>query len=428
MSDNAVLDPCVVDEHLIRDANAVLEKITVADAPLTLLRSIAPNMNLLSENQSSTPRGLILSVDNIKHIKQYVAYGKSLICDAQQLQSTMKYPADFDAKKYPNLAPEAVASLYHNIQVHCEEWSDLEANIKRQGAGLEGYATDFLTTGSIVLQSINQLPLLAKLKTTLEQFCQLDTTQYTIQGEDDKEILVGIGALLDRLKQDAESRLAATQTLSDRLGNYRKQLDNELLSQLARMKSDIDALMASDQRADLLKQVKALDDEIDSLSKQYDKLVGYSFTGSAGMVLPPLGVISWAITGGYFGAKAEKIRKKRNQRSTERDAISAALAKEDALAGMVAQAASQSDLAKTVLYDALTGIKNLEALWACILQYIEDAKKQLDQVDTIRSLLIFQNNFQTAMAAWSEVRGITKSMVDVFQQAEAELNETSAGC
>lgn len=70
MSDNAVLDPCVVDEHLIRDANAVLEKITVANAPLTLLRSIAPNMNLLSENQSSTPRGLILSVDNIKHIKQ----------------------------------------------------------------------------------------------------------------------------------------------------------------------------------------------------------------------------------------------------------------------------------------------------------------------------------------------------------------------
>lgn len=95
---------------------------------------------------------------------------------------------------------------------------------------------------------------------------------------------------------------------------------------------------------------------------------------------------------------------------------------------MVARAASQSDLAKTVLHDALTGIKNLEALWACILQYIEDAKKQLEQVDTIHSLLIFQNNFQTAMAAWSEVRGITKSMVDVFQQAEAELNETSAGC
>ncbi len=75
----------------------------------------------------------------------------------------------------------------------------------------------------------------------------------------------------------------------------------------------VEVIYLSAEQIELQNQIKALEDEKEGLEKEYSQAVGLAFTGMAGLLFSgPLGIISWSITGGIYGNKAEKIRKEKD--------------------------------------------------------------------------------------------------------------------
>ena len=152
-------------------------------------------------------------------------------------------------------------------------------------------------------------------------------------------------------------------------------------------------------------------------------MVNYAFTGAAGLALGPLGIISWAITGGIFGDKAEKIRKKRNKREEDRNKITQQLETADALIRFVTSTHSSVSKQCAVLDKALAGVKNLEVMWDAVVQYVDDATDKLEKIDEGKSLLLFQGSMENAVHSWSEVKDITGELIDLFEKATKRARE-----
>lgn len=388
---------------------------SVAGVPDNLVTDEAP-----SESESPV-RGLILSEDNIIDIKRYVWEGLKLPTSPESVKQALNYHKSFDETKHPEIAPAAFAELHTKINSHCRQWSDLEASIKKQGTSLKIFGQEFVSTGSDILDVIKQMPIMERVKQSL--------TKYSEQGKefsfssDDVEIRGGLVELLSTIKSAAETHHAEAHKLAERLAGYREEMENQIVPSVNQMNDTLVRLSDSDDTKKLVERKAALDVEIENLSKAYSKLVGYAFTGAAGLVLGPVGIISWAITGGVFGDKAEGIRKKRNDREDERNRIIKDLDTQNHLMEFIANTHSSVSKQCAVLDKALVGVKNLEVMWDSVVQYVDDATNKLSRIDESKSLLLFQNNMEGAVNSWKEVRDITGELIQLFESAAKRAKE-----
>lgn len=391
------------------------QKPSVAGVPDHLVTDEAPSTS------DSPVRGLILTEDNIIDIKRYVWNGLQLPVDEESVRRELKYDSSFDAQKHPEISPSAFAALNTRIHSHCCQWSDLEAAIKAQGTSLKIFGQEFVSTGSSILEVISQMPVIERVKKSLKTYGE-EGQEFSFSA-DDVEIRGGLVELLGTLKSAAQERQEHAHSLAERLAGYRGEMENNIVPSVSNMNQILVRLQESGDTKKLLERKAALDSEIENLSKQYNKLTGYAFTGAAGLILGPLGIISWAITGGIFGDKAERIRKQRNSREKERNSIVQQLATETALLKFVTN--THNDVSKqcAVLDKALVGVKNLEVMWDAVVQYVDDASGKLSGIDESKSMLLFQNSMQGAVNSWSEVRDITGELVQLFEDASKRAKE-----
>lgn len=370
----------------------------------------------LSEQESHT-RGLILTEDNIVNIKRYVAFGLKLPTTEEEVHRELGYTAELDEKTPPELSPKAFAELHRKIQEHCKKWSNLEYEIKTQGTALNIFGADFVDTSNSILEVIQAMPVYELVTTTLEAYAEKDAASYEFTIEDQK-MQGGILELLAAVKEHAGKCQANAHDLAEKLAQYRAEMENEILPAVGRKDDAMTKRSKSDARAELIKKKEELDAEIKTLDKEYSKMVGYAFTGTAGLILGPLGIISWAVTGGVFGDKAEKVRKNRNERIAERQSILDRLSAEEHLLAFVAQTHERVASQALMLEDALTGVKNLEVMWDAVTQYLDNASREVEEMDNGASLLLFQRHMQAASSSWGEVRDITGELLTLFEQAQ----------
>lgn len=391
---------------LVNTAEGQQPKLT--GVPDELVTNEAP-----SESTSPT-RGLILTEDNIIDIKRYVWNGLKLPTSVEDVRAKLGYSPSFDENAHPEIAPAAFAALNTQINTHCKKWSDLEASIKSQGTSLKIFSQHFVNTGGDVLEVIQAMPVLERIKKSIGDI-HFDAEDKTLQG--------GLVELLSSLRKDAEKHQADAHSLAERLEAYRRELENEIVPSTNKMNDTLVRIQQSGETAKLLEEKAKLDAEIKNLNKQYDKLVGYAFTGAAGLVLGPVGIISWAVTGGVFGDKAERVRKERNKRQKERDEIIGKLDTEDKLLKFAANTHSSVSKQCAVLDKALVGVKNLEVMWNAVVQYVDDATAKVKDMDEGKSLLLFQNSMKAAVTSWSEVQNITGELVALFEAATKRAKE-----
>lgn len=391
---------------LVNTAEGQQPKLT--GVPDELVTNEAP-----SESTSPT-RGLILTEDNIIDIKRYVWNGLKLPTSVADVREKLGYSPSFDEKAHPEIAPAAFVALNTQINTHCREWSDLEASIKSQGTSLKIFSQHFVNTGGDVLEVIQAMPVLERIKKSIGDI-HFDAEDKSLQG--------GLVELLSSLREDAEKHQADAHSLAERLEAYRRELENEIVPSTNNMNDTLVRIQQSGETAKLLEKKAKLDTEIKNLNKQYDKLVGYAFTGAAGLVLGPLGIISWAVTGGVFGDKAERVRKERNEREKERDEIIKQLDTEDKLLKFAANTHSSVSKQCAVLDKALIGVKNLEVMWNAVVQYVDDATAEMKNMNEGKSLLLFQNSMKAAVTSWSEVKNITGELIDLFEAATKRAKE-----
>lgn len=396
--------------------NAVTgQQPAVAGVPDQLVTDEAPSTS------DSPTRGLILTEDNIIDIKRYVWNGLKLSTDRESIIRELGYDQSFDGKKYPEIAPEAFVNLHTRIRDNCTKWSDLEAAIKAQGTSLKRFGEEFVTTGNSILEAIEAMPVIERVKKSLAEYGG-EGKEYQFSA-DDVEIKGGLLELLGMIKEAAQERKESAHNLAVNLAGYRGEMENEIEPSVNKMNQTLEKFQKSDEVNRLYTKKAELDKEIDTLTKEYNKLVGYAFTGAAGLALGPLGIISWAITGGIFGDKAERIRKKRCAREQERDDIIRQLAAGNALMKFVTSTHSSVSKQCGVLHNAVVGVKNLEVMWDAVVQYVEDATNKLSMIDESKRLMLFQNQMKGAVHSWSEVRDITGELIGLFERAAQRAKE-----
>ena len=412
-------------------------KPQVAGVPDEMVTDQAPS------EEGSTTKGLILSEENIISIERYKRFGLNLPVTEAAVIAALHYNDDspknesdkdgddkesqkeqekrytYSEEDFPAaIRPGAFVTLNTTIKNHCSQWTGLRNQIILLGVSLNIFSQKFIGIGSDISEVIRAMPVVCRATTKLKDFDASFTWS-----EDDVELKGVAIELIMELKRQVLRQQEKTHTLVTQLEQFRSVMENDVVPGVSQMNAVLMDMEQSDERAELLAQMEELRKEIESLDKQYKQLVGYAFTGAAAMVFPPAGVITWAITGGVFGDKAEKVRKQRAKCQAKRDKLKDALKAREYLATFVTRTHDEVTRQSVIIDDALVGVKNLEVMWGAIARYIDDSAEELEAINEAQRLILFVRHLDSAVDSWKEVRDITGELNDLFNRAENKAHE-----
>lgn len=409
-------DVSIIDD--VERANNFASTIVYSQVPLILVKGMMGDyandqVNLKSDgisDEDSSVKGLLLSKKNIKDIISYVDFALTL----PTIESGVEAYVGFTKTTEPNkaLTIDEFQKFFVMANNHASGWSPLEAEIKTVGTTLSIYSIEFMKTADAILDAIKDMPIFKKIG-------DIGDTNITLD-KDDQEYVVAFRELMKELKEAVSLHHNKTNNLAIKLGKYREEVDTKIQPKSASLLSEVSKLKTDEKGIALKKEIDDLKDEIKALDKAYDEYVGLAFTGAAGLILGPLGIISWAITGGVYGDKAEKTRKKRNERQKElNNKIEEYNRISELIKSMSMLDVKLSDM-KASINSAQTGIKNLENAWVAVDQYIETVDKNLADMKDSKMLLSFKKDMETDKACFSEVGDITTDLIKLFESAISE--------
>lgn len=254
------------------------------------------------------------------------------------------------------------------------------------------------------------MPVIKQATTTIGE----DTDPIPFAAED-RDLIGTLSEILNIMRKDINSFLKRVNSLSARMSSYRETMDNTIVPEVNILDQAIDSLSVTKELAAKRTARAKKDSEIATLSKTYDKMVGYAFTGTTGLVFGPIGIVSWAITGGIYGKKAETARKKLKVARSERDTLDTEIAMYDKMNGAIAKMKTFGDNTSVVIQNAVAGIQHLDMMWKAVDAYIESSINELNSVDDSTKLIIFKGRMQSATNSWEQVGGITSGLLEVFK-------------
>ncbi|TFT22642.1 toxin, partial [Proteus mirabilis] len=154
-----------------------------------------------------------------------------------------------------------------------------------------------------------------------------------------------------------------------------------------------------------------LENEIEILKKEYQHFVKLAFTGLA------FGIIGVIITGGIFGSKAEKIRKKRNETIEKLHNINKGIKQQSTISECLQRFKVDLDEIEQYIEDADMSVEHLLYMWQTILTEINASLINFKKIDNAMELIRFSIYLEKIIAPWYMVVGYSKEMMAVFDEA-----------
>ncbi|HDT1687456.1 alpha-xenorhabdolysin family binary toxin subunit A, partial [Proteus mirabilis] len=154
-----------------------------------------------------------------------------------------------------------------------------------------------------------------------------------------------------------------------------------------------------------------LENEIEILKKEYQHFVKLAFTGLA------FGIIGVIITGGIFGSKAEKIRKKRNETIEKLHNINKGIKQQSTISECLQRFQVDLDEIEQYIEDADMSVEHLLYMWQTILTEINASLINFKKIDNAMELIRFSIYLEKIIAPWYMVVGYSKEMMAVFDEA-----------
>ena len=387
--------------------------IKTGDLPKVVLKLLTG-----TEEEGGRAAG-VFTTDDLISILLYVR-------DARQLPSdldTFIKELGSSTTGIAGLEPTDILSLYHMVTDHANRWTPVENEVKEQSSNLTVASEEIVLYGDAIIKVINEMDIIAQLGTIGDS-----TAEIPITSDKDKQIQTALPAVIARLRTTCETQQTKTRVVRTAIRDYKTEISGGSLSSGKKVSGLEPAVADKKERAkeanldgkikELVKEIDALDKEIEQLKKDYDKYVGLAFTGAAG------GPIGLAITGGIFGAKAEAARKKKNLKINEKNAKSVELKKDQLIQGSLNIFATQfTDLGMRLL-DAEQALSHLDFLWTDILSRIDQSVEKWAQVNDSTMLLTFLSDLEAIINPWKEVGDMTVKLSKVFDQAYDEFRKT----
>ncbi|WP_411354703.1 alpha-xenorhabdolysin family binary toxin subunit A [Xenorhabdus khoisanae] len=391
-------------------------KIPVSEVPAVTLKI------LTSQIEGATRPGGIFTKEDLISIKLYVKQGLALPYTLEGVKQYIGYnDSDIDGLK-----PADMTTLFKGIHDHTLSWSGVESNIQQQSIDLENAGRQITETGGDIISIIDQMPIIERVKTKLGDLTDKQLAEITYTN-DDKEIAVELGNILESMKKDIEKQQENTQRVKNSVTDFKITLIGGELSngnQAEGLQSQVNNKKYLMDRYNLSTTIKALQDKIDSknseieqLKKDYDKYVGLAFSGMAG------GIIGWAITGGIFGDKAEKARKRKNELIEEVKGLQEQVEGKSALQTAIQDLSLKFSDIGIRMVDAEVALRHLDFMWSTMLTQITTSKDKFAEINDALKLTSFVTTFKQVISPWKEVRGSSAQLVQTFDQALEEYRK-----
>lgn len=418
-----------VQEQEILQANQVAAQLNLADIPLILMTvmsgksSAAFFQNSLLKAQSESEKeegeevsvskdakGLIFNKQDLKEILKYVNEGLLLPTTLEDIKKEMPY----ENPENPTLTHSHYSKVFSAIKNHCSTWSKIETDIFKQGTDLKIFAGNFCSNGNVIIKAIDAMPICQQIIQTVET----TTVELT---EDDKKITAALSEILTDIKKNVNKQEENVENIIKELTTFSTTLSDDITAQVTKLNKEVAKINLPEENKKLDNELNQVEYNIKLTQQAYNKMVGYAFTGTTGLVFGPLGVISWAITGGIYGSKAEKVRKELDRLKKQRKDLQDQKKEKDNMKKKVEEMKDKTLDLEMNIENAMTGVRHLKTLWESVGQYIDSSQKELNDINNSQRLLSFKGKFTSCIESWSTVGDTTSELVQLFDETLKEI-------
>ncbi|SFN38593.1 alpha-xenorhabdolysin family binary toxin subunit A [Xenorhabdus japonica] len=391
-------------------------KISVTEVPTITLKM------LTSKIEGAARQGGIFTKEDLISIKLYVKHSLELPFTLQGVKDYIGYN-DIDIN---GLKPINITSLFKDIHDHAISWSNVESKVQQQSIDLENAGRQITETGGDIISVIDQMPIIERVKTKLGDLTNEKLAKITYTN-DDEEIAVELGNIFESMKKDIKKQQENTQRVKNAVTDFKITLIGGTLSdgniaqglqpQVNNKKKLMDDNHISSTIKDLQNRIEEKNEEIEQLKRDYDKYVGLAFSGMAG------GIIGWAITGGIFGDKAEKARKRKNELIDEVNGLQNQVKDKSVLQTAIQNLSLNFYSIHTCMLDAEVALNHLDFMWSTMLTQITTSKDKFAEINNALKLTSFVTTFKQVISPWKEVQGSAAQLVKTFDEALAEYKK-----
>lgn len=394
----------------------------LASAASTIQISELPKVTLdfITGEQTEVARaGGIFTKEDLITLNLYARKGLSLPTTLDEVEAYLGY----SKINILGLEPTDIKVLFEGIHNHALGWNNVEQGVLEQSLDLNVAAKSIVSSGEEIIDIINQMPILDRVKTILGDITDEQLNDITYESAD-HDIAKALKDILDKMKADITKHQQTTENVRKKVADYRIVLIGGELSSGVKvngLEPQVKKKYNLMEENNLRKSIKELDEKIkekkeriEQLKKDYDKFVGLSFTGAPG------GIIGIAITGSIFGAKAENARKQKNTLISEVSELEAKVSNQRKLqTSLETTSLSFSDIGIRML-DAESALNHLDFMWLSILKQITESQQQFSTINNALRLTSFVNGFRHVISPWKSVGESSHQLVNTFNEA---LNE-----
>ena len=362
-------------------------------------------------------KGLIVSKDDLKCILRYVDMAKALPLTKETAETYLGYKSNdsfFGEEKHKFLMPEKQVAFDKPIYDHAVQWDPLAVEIQNVGKTLTDYAKLFASRADSTVEVLQDLNKYLKV--------------HGFIADDSGKQIVECGTEMLRLwKDDTGRHKDNVQKTYRKLGVFRDEMNDKISKSVVDRSKAIAALDLCTEQRDLQQEIDDLKQEIKSLEQEYKEAVGLAFTGSAGLVLGIPGIISWAVTGGIYGDRAEKIRKKKKEKNRELKPLEEKLDKYSKIDGSIKKLETSITDISHALSSADIGLQHIMTVWNSLEQDIDNALLHLNRMDDpeyVKYVFTLTNELKEARTSWAGCKKIAEDLLRCFKEAYEEYGKT----
>lgn len=352
--------------------------------------------------------GFLIRREDIHNTRRYVAFAKMLPLSLDVVRKRLNY----DRIDVEGLSPEDILKLNERAVAHANTWPALESGSKEVARELEKFAADFITTGESVVSLIRAISLERQLDKTLKDLTEEEQKKlHTILlNRTEKRAIEKMVEYLAHAKKSTTGFIKSVEQVETLAKGFEIGLSEDLIPLVQAKMIAYKNSGKEHERKELLEKVLQLDEQIDALASAYKNAVGISFSGLA---LGPFGLV---ITGGYFGSKAENIRKEKNELIADRRKLSEKVKSSDKLVELLNDLQLHLVDLQGQMLSAEVGAKQLSQVWTYIAKYLDEASTSLSKVDTLLELHEFSTNFARVINPWGHIKGYTAQISRAFNE------------
>ncbi|VVM51788.1 hypothetical protein PS662_00846 [Pseudomonas fluorescens] len=349
----------------------------------------------------------IVKKSNIVAIKRYVNSSLRLPVNLSDVERFLGYKT----AHVPGLEPADIQKLHQNIHAHALSWTTLEKDTKTLGSQLDNFSDRFLETGTDLVGHLKNTEGYKTLIGTVNTLTEEEMARFAeipLNRSDTMKIR-NLSLYFEVMKNDIENFYEKIRRVKDLAIEFSRKITQELLpavhSKLDYVERSGGELDARNQ--EITAQLQVLDEHIAQKQDEYNRLVGYAFSG---LVFGPLGVV---VTGGIFGSKAEEVRAEKNILLDRRRGLLADMHNAN-LTKLLNDLGGRLINLQTLMVDAERGAKNLEDVWAIIWVNIGESADRASEIDNVLDLNRLVLDLQAVIGPWKVIRGHASALTKVF--------------